>query len=142
MNDKVRPASERGAGPSQREHLRTWLPAVIYIALILIMAAQPAPRLPRVKNADKYAHACAYGILAVLSYRPFFRTGWRRPVLMTVLLGAAVGMADEGIQWLGNVRSADGYDLLADLAGVAVGALVIRRFIKPDRSPVSKSEVR
>lgn len=141
MDNKIRPVSERGA-PSQRKHLRMWLPAIIYIAFILVMAAQPAPRLPRIKHSDKYAHACAYGILAVLSYRPFLRTGWQRPVLMTVLLGAAVGMADEGIQWLGKVRSADWHDLFADLAGVAVGALVIRRFTKPGRGPVSRSEAR
>lgn len=115
---------------------------MIYIALILVMATQPAPGLPRVKQADKFAHACAYGILAVLSYRPFLRTGRSRPGLRTVLLGVAVGMADEGIQWLGKVRSADWYDLVADIAGVAAGALVINGFLRLGRSATSGNDER
>jgi VanZ family protein len=108
-----------------------WMPVVMYIVLIMVMAARPAPQLPRFKHVDKYVHACAYGILAFLSYRPFLRTGWRRPVLMTLMLGLAVGIADEGIQALGNVRSSDRYDLVADFMGAAVGALMISRLVKP-----------
>jgi VanZ family protein len=119
-----------------------WLPVVIYIVMIMFMAAQPSPNLPRVKYADKFAHACAYGILGILSYRPFLGTGSRRPVLMTMILGFAVGIADEGIQLLGRVRTADRYDLLADLMGAAVGALVISRLSKPCGGADSRNEAR
>jgi VanZ family protein len=126
---------------SQYQYICMWLLVVIYIVLIMVMAVRPAPRLPHLKHADKYVHACAYSILAFLSYRPFLKTGWRRPVLMTVTLGLAVGIADEGIQALGNVRSSDRYDLLADFVGAAVGALMSSRFIKPGEG-VPRNEAR
>lgn len=115
---------------------------MLYIALILVMAAQPAPSLPHVKHVDKYVHACAYGILAALLYRPYLRMGWRRPGLMTVVLAAAVGMADEGIQALGRVRTPDLFDLLADLAGALVGTLLISRFMNTGRMRSSRRETR
>ncbi len=105
--------------------LRTWAPTVVYIILIMVMASRPAPRLPHVKHIDKYFHAIAYGILAVLSYRSFARTGFRRAAVMTLILGTLVGMADEGIQFLSGLRTASRYDFMADVTGVVIGTLVV-----------------
>lgn len=114
-------------GTARREVLRTWLPTAIYIILILTMALRPSPRLPPIRHIDKYLHAAAYAVLALLAYHALVRSGCRHPLILTLLLGLAVGMADEGVQALGRVRRADRYDLLADLVGTAIGALIISR---------------
>jgi len=114
-----------------REYLGTWLPTAVYILLIMIMAVIPSPKLPPIRHIDKYLHALAYGILAILSYRSFVRTGFRRAAVSTFLLGIAVGMSDEGVQALGRVRTADRYDLVADAIGTIIGTLIIAVFLRP-----------
>lgn len=130
----------RAQGQAAGAVLRTWLPTAIYIILIMVMALRPSPKLPHIRHIDKYLHALAYAVLAVLSYRAFVRTGCRRPFLLTFLLGLAVGMADEGIQALGRVRRADRYDLMADLIGTVIGALIISRFLKPANDAMQRKE--
>jgi VanZ family protein len=102
-----------------------WAPTVSYIVLIMVMAARPSPKLPHVKHIDKYLHALAYGVLAVLSYRSFAWTGFRRAAVMTLILGTLVGAADEGIQYLSRLRTANRYDLMADVIGVVIGTLSV-----------------
>ena len=105
--------------------IRFWAPTVFYVVLIIVMAARPAPRFPRISHIDKYFHFLAYGVLAVLSYRSFADTGFRRAAIMTLILGTMVGMADEGIQSLSSLRDASRYDLMADVVGVIIGTLAV-----------------
>jgi hypothetical protein len=93
------PGGERAGqdkGPGVASRIRYWAPTVVYIVLIMVMAARPAPKLPHVKHIDKYFHSLAYGVLAILSYRSFAGTGFRCAVVMTLGLGILVGLADEG----------------------------------------------
>ena len=110
--------------------LRAWAPTAVYIILILVMALRPSPRLPAIRHIDKYLHAAAYAVLALFAWYAIIRSGLRRPVLLTLLLALVVGMADEGLQALGRTRSADRYDLMADLAGAAVGAIILSRVFR------------
>ena len=103
--------------------MRRWAPTVLYIVMIMVMAARPAPKLPHLKHVDKYLHALAYGILAVLSFRSFSGTGFGHVAVLTLSMGILVGLADEGIQLLSRMRTASLYDLLADVIGVSVGIL-------------------
>ena len=137
-------AETRSRGERSRvgEYLSTWLPTAVYIVLILIMAARPSPKLPPIRHIDKYLHAFAYGILAVLSYRSFVRTGARRAAVFTFLLGVAVGMSDEGIQALSRMRTADRYDLAADAIGTIIGTLVIALSGRLGRKPASPGSPR
>jgi len=105
--------------------IRAWAPTAFYIVLIIVMATRPSPKLPPIKHIDKYFHALAYGILAVLSYRSFAWTGFRRVAVMTLILGSSVGMVDEGIQFLSRLRTASRYDLMADVIGVVIGTLIL-----------------
>ena len=113
----------------RRQLLWAWLPTALYGGLILFFALQPAPRLPRIKHVDKYAHVVLYGILSLLAYRSLLRSAVRMPSVHAVLIALAVGMADEGVQFLGGVRTADRYDLLADGIGavLAMTAAVLVR---------------
>ena len=120
-----------GKGSAVRVAVLTWLPTAVYIMLIMVMALRPSPRLPHIRHIDKYLHAAAYAVLAILSYRAFVRSGSIRPVLVTLLLGLAVGLADEGVQAFGRMRRADRYDLMADLVGTAVGAIVMSWYLRP-----------
>jgi len=102
-----------------------WSPTAFYIVLIMVMAARPSPKLPHIKHIDKYFHAIAYGVLAVLSYRSFALTGFRYAAVMTLILGTLVGTADEGIQFLSRLRTASRYDLTADVIGVFICTLLM-----------------
>jgi len=112
-----------------REHLSTWQPTAVSIVLIMVM--RPSPKLPHIRHVDKYLHALASGILAVLSCRSSVKTGVRSGALSTFLLGLVVGMSYEGGQALGRVRTADRYDLVADEIGTIIGMLIFALSLRP-----------
>jgi VanZ family protein len=125
---------------SYADFLRTWLPTVLFILLIMVLSFQPLPRLPRISQVDKYLHLGVYGLLAVLSARSFSRTGMRHAFVMAFLLTVAVGFADEGIQSLGTVRTADRYDLLADAGGGIIALLLVQVFRRRGSAHSSEQE--
>jgi VanZ family protein len=106
--------------------LGTWGPTAFYAALILVLATQPLPKLPRVSHVDKYLHLASYGFLTLLAFRSFRKSGIRHAAAWAVLFAVLVGLADEGIQALGRRRTPDRYDLLADSAGAVLAMIVIR----------------
>ncbi len=57
----------------------------------MVMAMRPSPKLLHIRHIDKYLHALAYDILAVLSCRSFVRTGVRSAAVSIFLLGLVVG---------------------------------------------------
>jgi len=69
---------------------------------------------------DKYAHVLLYGILTVLASRSLVGSNVRRPAMHAFWIAVAIGIADEGLQSLGGVRTADRFDLLADAVGAAI----------------------
>lgn len=113
--------------------LKTWGPTVAYIAAILLMATRPAPGLPRLRHADKYFHVAAYALLALVSFRTFFRVDWKYPFAASLLLGAVVGASDELLQYMGRVRTADVYDWCADIFGTIIGGITAHGLMRRRR---------
>jgi VanZ family protein len=110
-----------------------WLPTALYGGFILLWALQPAPRLPRIKHVDKYVHMIVYGVLSVLAYRSLVRSRFRFPAANALWIALAVGVADEGMQLLGGVRTADRLDVLADGTGAVLAMMVVLLFRRKSR---------
>ena len=106
-----------------------WLPAIIYVSLILIMSTRPAPGLPYVKQIDKLFHAMAYAVLAIFFYRSFYKSGFRAPAILTVVFAIAIGATDEAIQAFNPFRTASLLDLFADGVGAAFGTFAGRKIM-------------
>lgn len=104
-----------------------WLPALLYIAVIITLSTQSIPgRLPG-KYTDKLVHFCIYGVLCALAYAPLYRNGHANPLIGAILLSVAIGVLDETIQCFNPVRSASFADLIADAAGAVAGGLLCRK---------------
>ncbi|MGQ0614019.1 MAG: VanZ family protein [Planctomycetaceae bacterium] len=115
-----------------RRRLLAWTPAALWALLLLLLGSLPASRLPRggildLPHLDKAIHAGLYALLGLLAARPL--PGARRAPLLGAALAACllVGLLDEWNQSGVAGRQADPADLAADLAGGALGALVLAR---------------
>ena len=88
------------------------------------LALEPNPELRLdFANGDKLLHALGFACLM----------GWwgnvfaaRRARVVAALGCAAYGVLIEGLQWLNPPRTADGFDVLADLCGIVVALLLLR----------------
>jgi VanZ family protein len=76
--------------------------------------------------SDKLLHFGGYLPLGVLLVRTFAKAKWsgvgRRSVVSAMIVGALYAASDELHQYFTPGREADPLDLLADCAGVALGA--------------------
>jgi VanZ family protein len=109
--------------------LRYWLPLLGYVGLIFTLSAQPYLQGPlHFHNADKLEHLCEYGGLGLLLIAMLRASNPARPVIISVLLavacGMAIGAADENFQRLTPGRSCDLYDWFADSTGVILAQCV------------------
>lgn len=100
--------------------------------MIFGLSSIPGSRIPDVgvSFADKVAHVLVYGGLGALCFRGL-RRSWpllsiRSTVLAAALLALAYGLTDEFHQMFVPNRSSEFLDLVADLIGGTVGALVAR----------------
>jgi len=80
------------------------------------------------KLQDKVAHSIEYAILAVLLVRAFknmvfVKTRWRMWWL-TIIVGAGYAVLDEIHQYFVPGRTADIFDVAADVVGVAIVVFV------------------
>ncbi len=121
------------AGASERTFasalLRYWLPAVAYVALIFSLSSIHGADLPGgFPNLDKIVHLLEYSLLGLLLGRAIRFTlagrGQTVAVVSTILLGAAIGVADELYQRRVQGRSSDIRDWMVDVAAVAAAVLV------------------
>lgn len=98
--------------------------ALLVVGFILVMTLlpnAPAPSLPDIANVDKLMHAGAWGLLALVTFAPFFRS---RALLCWLVL-VAYGAAIEVLQSFVPPRSADVWDAVADAIGAALGVGVM-----------------
>jgi len=121
-----------------KRFLSRWLPFIVYCTLIVWLSLTPAP--PTIDDAffgwDKFQHAAAYGVLALLAFRAFgddpdaVKWRWLKAVVGTVCIGGLLEIA-QGL--FTKTRTAEFDDLLADLigAGGAYLATLMYRFIMP-----------
>lgn len=85
-------------------------------------------------DQDKIFHFCMFfpfPILTYFSYGKEFKTPWKAIlfILVTFLIGSAMGGSTEIIQGMTTWRSADPKDFLADAVGVASASLLTFVFI-------------
>lgn len=113
------------------ERIKAWAPVVAWALVIFALSSIPGTSIPDVgfSFADKVAHICVYGVLGVL----FFRA-WRRQapalndtvaLLVSALCTLTYGISDEFHQLFVPNRSADIFDLVADLIGGVLGGLAV-----------------
>ncbi len=113
--------------------LRYWLPALIYVAVIFTLSAQPGLRAPlEFNNSDKFYHLLEYMGLGVLIARVLAHVmPAPRPVpaaLLAIAIGALIATCDEFFQSTVPNRQSSVYDALADTLGLALGQLLYWRW--------------
>lgn len=104
---------------------RTWLPPVIWAAIILLLTSIPVPGNVVVPGGDKTAHVVMYGVLGYLSARAALRSSVAPSRLILVVLVIALFAAiDEAHQLAIPGRSADRLDWYADIVGASLGCFL------------------
>jgi VanZ family protein len=111
---------------SFRLFLYYWLPLIAYGAFIAIQSHFPSPdSVPRLPFFDKLLHTGAYALLGMLfcrAYRSGRPAASARSLARAAVLSAVLfGLTDEIHQSYVPSRTADGWDLLADALGAAMG---------------------
>ena len=115
--------------PSLARRVATWGPAILYLAIIYYVSAQPqvgwAAPYP-----DKLLHVSEYLVLSILLARAL-NNGIRRPVptarlLLAWGLCAGYAVSDEIHQIFVPGRSPDPRDALGDACGAALGLLMLQ----------------
>lgn len=100
-------------------------PVLLYAALIVFLSSRQS--LPSVRFNDKVMHFGEYAAFAFLINRALLQLFPRWPVRQTtlgaVVIASLFGVTDEIHQHFVPNRDASIYDLLADVAGSAVGAM-------------------
>ena len=111
-----------------------WLPAALYVALILMVSSKPflAPPI-RFPYVDKVAHLAEYGVLGLLlaralrasapGSRGLARAAW------AVAGGILVGAGDEWFQSFVPGRESSLLDVAADTLGAALAQALPRRIL-------------
>ena len=104
---------------------RSWLPPLLWAAIILLLTSIPVPESLAVSGGDKTAHLVMYAVLGFLSARAALRSSVAPPSLVFVLVGIAIFAAiDEAHQLVIPGRHADRMDWYADVAGASLGCFV------------------
>ena len=103
-----------------RSPIHLWLPVIVYMAGIFYVSSLHQAPLPG-NVSDKSAHGLAYVGLGLLTTRASARglparLSWRA-ALMAVAIVSAYGASDELHQLFVPGRTADIYDLFADMTG-------------------------
>lgn len=107
-----------------RRAFRAWAPVVAWMAVLFVLSSRPVPQAVS-RVPDWAGHALLYAVLSVLACRALATAGrvTAGQAAVAVALAAAHGVADEWHQSFVPGRTADGADVLKDLAGAILGAL-------------------
>ena len=125
-------AAPVGAGANEptfaSTFVRYWLPALAYIGVIFTLSSIHGQDIPgNLPYLDKIAHLLEYSLLGLLLGRAIRFTlagkGKALAAASTVLLGAAVGAADEFYQRGVPGRSSDIRDWIMDVTAIALSVL-------------------
>jgi VanZ family protein len=97
--------------------------ALLYTIAICVMSLMPPGDVPLERINDKYRHALAYGLFAVLLGCSFLNLRWRT-VPMAFVVATLFGVGMEFVQpFFGRTR--DVMDAVANATGAAVGCVIL-----------------
>ncbi len=104
-------------------------PLVIYCIVIFVQSCFPSPELlQELDLSDKSLHLGGYALLGALMVRMLKRKfpgqGPWKIILLAVVLSTLYGVSDELHQALVPGRHADVMDIVADLTGSTLGAIL------------------
>jgi hypothetical protein len=117
------------------KYLLYQFPAILWIVAIFIQSSIPDLSAPDLgfKTQDKFAHLVEYAILAFLLRRFFIfnkRIDWQKKwYLYTLIVGCCYAVLDEIHQAFVPGRTAEVYDVLADIFGVLI-VINIYKYLK------------
>lgn len=107
--------------------------ACVAIAVVSHLSEPPIPEALVFRFSDKLMHAAAYAVVGALAFLGASRRRLslgRAAVVEAVLLAAAHGVLDEVHQSFVPRRFASAGDVIADVVGAALGALVLRALLR------------
>jgi VanZ family protein len=123
--------------------LLRWLPAILLMAAIFFLSAQPASRLPIFGEYDllikKIGHATGYALLGLAYYfalPPRIRVGYRW--MLALLMAVLFALSDEFHQSFVEGRNSSLLDVLIDTTGAAF-ALALAAFYSSNSNSKSIS---
>jgi len=106
---------------------------VAWAGLLYYLSDQPALHVPPLfPGQDKLFHAAVYAVLGILvtgTLRPERGSGSRRQVWLAAALVAGYGILDEFHQSFVPGRSAEFFDVVADVAGGLLGIAIMRLLV-------------
>ena len=104
--------------------LRTFYQGLFLIGLIAVIALSviPSALYPDMNVSDKLGHMAAYTALALVGGLAFRgrSANWLLPAALVLL-----GMGLEGVQAFVPGRTPSGYDILANVIGIALGTAAV-----------------
>ncbi|WP_157760656.1 VanZ family protein [Chitinophaga caeni] len=115
--------------------IRFFIPAILWIILILVLCTLPGKDLPQVSfldkiHFDKIVHFGLFAGIVVLICYGLYKSRQalsNLAIISVVILAGLYGLAIEFIQkYLVTSRSFDMYDVLFDTLGAIAGALVFK----------------
>ena len=122
------------------KRLKRWLPLFVWVFLIFAFSSIPqlsGNDVPIPEGFDKVAHFIEYAVLAVFFYRGLSYDSEKNKwfiCIFIVVFGSGIAALDEFYQSYIPGRFSSSMDLLADIAGVGVGALLaVARHIRADK---------
>jgi len=113
-----------------------WLPAILYMLLIVILSSIPNPPTPQLDwyNIDKLYHTIEYCVLSFLTLWAFIYSPWKRlshhATLFAVLWASFFAATDEIHQAFVPNRSPSVADWIFDTIGVIVGILALHLLLR------------
>ncbi|MEZ4855544.1 MAG: VanZ family protein [Gelidibacter sp.] len=108
------------------KHLALTL-VVVYITLLTVFSLVNIADIPRLGSTfdDKIYHFIAYAILTFLLYYYFINIPIKRNIVLAAFTAIVYGIFMEFLQYLlTNTRTADIYDVRADVFGIIFGAII------------------
>lgn len=115
-----------------------WAVFLLYNVFLFYFSLLPGNELPPLvlDIQDKILHASGYFLLMFIASHVFFRAAipgiCERPYFWGFWYCANIGAVTEILQHYVPGRSTDFFDLLADTAGAALAALILRKW-RPDK---------
>ncbi|MGM5468867.1 VanZ family protein [Flavobacteriaceae bacterium LMO-SS05] len=104
-----------------------------YLFLLTGVSLIKLAELPTLGSSfdDKIFHVLSHALLTVLCFNYFKKTRVSKPIMLSAFFPIFYGIIIEGLQGItSNLRTADGYDILANVLGTIFAILIISILIK------------